>query len=151
MKVSPKYGLHIYQNIRHRISEYFYFKALCWNTELFQCTHMSRSHLNPSHQAQIFYEHLALLCIFCFTNCIWSRNPKIGLRGSVALTTQHPLLQKLALTSPTRCGRSLGIVYSRTKVVELVSFTNSKSLIWSHPYVSQNSGDTSNLIAIFNF
>jgi hypothetical protein len=34
----------------------------------------------------------------------------------------HRALQKLALTSPTSGGRSVGIVRSRTKATELVSF-----------------------------
>jgi hypothetical protein len=41
--------------------------------------------------------------------------------GSAALTVRHPLYpQKLALTSPTSCGRSVGIVRSRTQATELV-------------------------------
>jgi hypothetical protein len=35
--------------------------------------------------------------------------------GSVALTTRHPLSAKLALTSPTSAGRSVGIVRLRIK------------------------------------
>jgi hypothetical protein len=38
--------------------------------------------------------------------------------GSVALITQHPLSAKLGTTSPTRGGRSVGIVRSRTKAME---------------------------------
>jgi hypothetical protein len=34
---------------------------------------------------------------------------------SVALTTRHPLSAKLALTSPTSGGRSVGIVHLKTK------------------------------------
>jgi hypothetical protein len=41
-------------------------------------------------------------------------------RGSAALTTGHSSLQKLALTSPTRGGRSVGIVRSRTQATEFV-------------------------------
>jgi hypothetical protein len=49
-------------------------------------------------------------------------NRDYGRRGSVALTTRHPLyLQKLALTSPTTGGRSVSIVRSRTQATESVS------------------------------
>jgi hypothetical protein len=49
-------------------------------------------------------------------------NRDYGRRESAALTMRHPLyLQKLALTSPTSGGRSVGIVRSRTKDTELVS------------------------------
>jgi hypothetical protein len=41
-------------------------------------------------------------------------NRAYGRRGSAALTTRHPLYpQKLALTSPTNGGRSVGVVRSR--------------------------------------
>jgi hypothetical protein len=44
-----------------------------------------------------------------------------GRRGSAELTMRHPSNpQKLALTSPTSGGRSVGIVRSRTKATELV-------------------------------
>jgi hypothetical protein len=46
-----------------------------------------------------------------------------GRRGSTALTLRHPSIpQKLALTSPTSSGRSVGIVRSRTKATELVDW-----------------------------
>jgi hypothetical protein len=49
-------------------------------------------------------------------------SPDYGCRGSGELSTRHPLyLQKLALTSPTSGGRSVGIVLSRTQATELVS------------------------------
>jgi hypothetical protein len=41
-------------------------------------------------------------------------------RGSAALTKRHDSPQKLALTSPTRGGRSAGIVRSRTQATEFV-------------------------------
>jgi hypothetical protein len=45
-----------------------------------------------------------------------------GRRGSVALTMRHPFIRKkLALTSPTSGGHSVGIVRSRTKATELVT------------------------------
>jgi hypothetical protein len=47
--------------------------------------------------------------------------------GSVALTTQHPLSAKVATTSPTSGGRSVGIVRSRTKATE---FSFSWSVAW---------------------
>jgi hypothetical protein len=44
-------------------------------------------------------------------------------KGYAALTMRHPLYpQKLALTSPTRGGHSVGIVRSQTKATKLVSF-----------------------------
>jgi hypothetical protein len=40
-------------------------------------------------------------------------------RGSAKLTTRHPSIRKkLALTSPTSGGRSVGIIHSRTKATE---------------------------------
>jgi hypothetical protein len=43
-------------------------------------------------------------------------NRDYGRRGSAVLTTQHPSTsKKLALTKPTRGGRSVGRVRSRTK------------------------------------
>jgi hypothetical protein len=48
-------------------------------------------------------------------------NRDYGRRGSAAVTTGHPLYpQKLALTSPTSGSRSVGIVRSRTKTMELL-------------------------------
>jgi hypothetical protein len=48
-------------------------------------------------------------------------NRDYGRRGSAALTMRHPTnQQKLALTSPTSGGCSVGIVRSRTKATELV-------------------------------
>jgi hypothetical protein len=47
-----------------------------------------------------------------------SRNPKLTAGGTGALTTRHPLSAKLVLTSPTSGGRSVGIVYLRTKATE---------------------------------
>jgi hypothetical protein len=47
------------------------------------------------------------------------KNRDYAYRGSVVLTTQTPLYpKKLALTSPTSGGRSVGIVRSWTKAVE---------------------------------
>jgi hypothetical protein len=43
--------------------------------------------------------------------------------GSVTLTTWHPYPQKLALTSPTSGGRSVGIVGSRTQAMEFSFFS----------------------------
>jgi hypothetical protein len=49
-------------------------------------------------------------------------NRDYGRGGSAALTMRHPLYpQKLALTSPTSGGRSVGTVRSRTKATELVN------------------------------
>jgi hypothetical protein len=46
-------------------------------------------------------------------------NRDYGHRGSATLTTHVPLYpQTLALTSPTSCGRSVGIVRSRTWATE---------------------------------
>jgi hypothetical protein len=43
------------------------------------------------------------------------KKTELTARGSVALTTRHPLSANLALTSPKRGGRSVGIVSLRTK------------------------------------
>jgi hypothetical protein len=49
-------------------------------------------------------------------------NRDYGRRRSAALTMRHPSVRKkLALTSPTSGGRSVGIVRSRTKATELIT------------------------------
>jgi hypothetical protein len=49
------------------------------------------------------------------------RKPRLRPRGSAALTTWYPLHPlKMALTSPTGGGRSVGIVRSRTNAMELL-------------------------------
>jgi hypothetical protein len=48
---------------------------------------------------------------------IESRDTAVGIRHSDHVTHLYP--QKLALTSPTSGGRSVGIVRSRTKATEL--------------------------------
>jgi hypothetical protein len=48
-------------------------------------------------------------------------NRDYGRREFATLTTRHPLyLQKLALTSPTSCGRSVGIVRSQTIIIIII-------------------------------
>jgi hypothetical protein len=54
-----------------------------------------------------------------------SRKSRLAACGSIALTTRH-YPQKLALTSPTSGGRSVGIVPLRTKATEFSFF----SLVW---------------------
>jgi hypothetical protein len=49
-----------------------------------------------------------------------SRKPKLTAVGFVVLTTRHLYPQKLALTSPTSGGRSVGIVRLRTKAKQCV-------------------------------
>jgi hypothetical protein len=50
-------------------------------------------------------------------------NQDYGRKESAALTMRQPSIRKsLALSSPTSGGRSVGIVRSRTKATELVSF-----------------------------
>jgi hypothetical protein len=51
-------------------------------------------------------------------SCLENRD--YGRRESAALTTRHPSPQKLALTSPTNGGSSVGIVCSRTEATEFV-------------------------------
>jgi hypothetical protein len=56
-------------------------------------------------------------------------NRDYSLRGTVALITRHPLYPlKLALTSATSGCRSIGIVRSRTKAMELVIVMNSSTI-----------------------
>jgi hypothetical protein len=51
-------------------------------------------------------------------------NRGYGRRGSATLTTRHPYIRKkLALTSPTSGGRSVGIVRSRTRATKFVCFS----------------------------
>jgi hypothetical protein len=52
-------------------------------------------------------------------------NRDYGHRGSSALTTTPFYPQKLALTSPTTSGRSVGIFRSRTQASELLVFFSS--------------------------
>jgi hypothetical protein len=49
------------------------------------------------------------------------RKPRVRPGVCVVLTTRHPLSAKLALSSPTGCGRSVGIVRLRTKTTELLN------------------------------
>jgi hypothetical protein len=65
---------------------------------------------------------------FTVRGCSGLENRDYGRRGSAALTMRHPsdhatplYPQKLALTSPTSRGRSVGIVRSLTKATGLVS------------------------------
>jgi hypothetical protein len=54
-----------------------------------------------------------------------SRNRDYSRRGSAALTTRHPsICKKLALTSPTSVGRSVGIIPSLIKTTELFRHTS---------------------------
>jgi hypothetical protein len=47
--------------------------------------------------------------------------PRLRPQGSATLTTRHLLYpQKLALTSPTSSGQSIGIVRSQIKATELI-------------------------------
>jgi hypothetical protein len=56
-----------------------------------------------------------------------------GRRGSAALTTRHPSVhKKLALTSPTSGGRSVGAVRSRTKAAELLLYVKAKLSLQSY-------------------
>jgi hypothetical protein len=48
------------------------------------------------------------------------REYALGIRHSDHVAPLYP--QKLALTSPTRCGRSVGIVRSRTQATEFVFY-----------------------------
>jgi hypothetical protein len=54
---------------------------------------------------------------------------------SVAVSTRQLYQQTLALTSPTNCGRSAGVVCSRTKATDLLVAV--KSLI--NPVINSNS------------
>jgi hypothetical protein len=49
-------------------------------------------------------------------------------RGSAALTTRHLYQEKVALTSPTSGGRSVGIVRSRTQAANGKEFVESVSV-----------------------
>jgi hypothetical protein len=48
------------------------------------------------------------------------RNRDYGCRGSALMTRDTRLLHKLALTSPTSSGRSVGVVRSRIHATEFV-------------------------------
>jgi hypothetical protein len=64
---------------------------------------------------------LNLLNVFKIYNNIVlrSRNRDYVYRGFAALTTRYPSIRiKLAVTSPTRGGRSVGIIRSRTQATE---------------------------------
>jgi hypothetical protein len=69
----------------------------------------------------------------------WKKSSGSGLENrdlrwweSVVLTTRHPLSQTLALTSPTRGSRSVGIVRSRTKATEFSFSLLPPSWAYSH-------------------
>jgi hypothetical protein len=64
-------------------------------------------------------------------------NRDYGRRGSAALTMRHPLYpQKLALTSPTSGGRSVGIVRSRTKDTKLFSYNGKCPPVLSNQFLA---------------
>jgi hypothetical protein len=87
--------------------------------------------LNGTDQAPYPHRAKAKFTVLCFCASILVKsgleNRDYGRTGSTDHAT--PLYpQKLALTSPTSDGRSVGIVRSRTKATELVSVSSSKKL-----------------------
>jgi hypothetical protein len=57
------------------------------------------------------------------SNSFGLENRDYGRRGSAALTKRHPSIRKkMALTSPTSGGSSVGIFRSRTHATELFCF-----------------------------
>jgi hypothetical protein len=65
------------------------------------------------------------------SSCSGLENREDGRRRSAALTTRHPLyLQKLALTSPTSSGRSVGTFRSRAQATEFSRWFLSLLLCW---------------------
>jgi hypothetical protein len=98
----------------------------------FRCNHSSAWHigggsiLTSSNLCNFRYYDLVKF-IFQFYVCIHiiirSRKPKLmsyGNRRSDHATPFYP--QKLTVTSPTICGRSVGITHSRNKATELLLY-----------------------------
>jgi hypothetical protein len=95
---------------------------------------------NPWSGPMAVLHHRALLSVMYLNQAwLWESSLEteitaVGIHRAVHATPLYP--QKLALTSPTSSGHSVGVVRSRTKATELLCLSEMKLVqLWRNPLV----------------